>query len=480
MPRIEFRCLFRLYQSVLSIVHWFTILLLLMAVTRVSGEPINKRATSGLNAHQVNSQGYWSARHQRNFKGVINYNSLMALVRAQWFFNQKTDSNQDQLVVQFRPVIDNESRKKNYLGIFVDEMYWEHPICFGSTGFLGSQGFLKNQQPLAFVTLGRQKHSYGVAMGRNPSDFFNQYKPRHRGLSDEDRRNEQLGDDSVGWMLLGDSYTLEAVVADQITQSPVYALQAHRHLSDSKDQKGAKNQQQTTTALLRWQQYWDTWMMDTELLAYYGPEPALAVNFTRLMGDSTLVYTEMAVRLGRDRPTPKRAWNAVSGNYQFMAEPDRQPKLYPDGVIGIQYSFEPNELLLKGATLNVEYWYNTQGFSVQEYQDIVDSLGNKGREGSYVDHSSKSARALLGMSDLRQQTLFVRLGDLALFPQMDADFVWINDLNDSSQLISSRIHFDLNDNSRIRFVYEKTLGNPLSQYGRKAEQSFFVSFKRFF
>lgn len=118
--------------------------------------------------------GYVSLRALHDLLGHGNtesQGSVVAVVKG------KLDLEDSTLAMQLRPEFVRSSQSGDRVArVRVDELNWEMEI---STS--------------AFLFAGRKRIVNGVALGRNPSDFFNLDKPEDRTLADEDRRAEKKG-----------------------------------------------------------------------------------------------------------------------------------------------------------------------------------------------------------------------------------------------------------------------------------------------
>jgi hypothetical protein len=278
---------------------------------------------------------------------------------------------------------------------YVDELYWEHRFS-----------------PSSFTFLGRRKIVNGVAIGRNPSDFFNQSKTQDRTLNDEDRRAETEGDNIVGGSYFGRSYSIPSLLA-----------------APAGDSKRIRAMLQVNSNL-------NSLSTDVSFIAYYADRPSQGMNLSTVLGENTTIYTETALRKGRDRQRP-----VLSVNDVVIDAVDDTNRWIADVVVGGQYTTGI------GITLTAEYWRNNNGFSDKEYVGIANSLTSG-------QGNPRLAGSLLSTPGLRKNSAFVRIGDIQLLDTLKGEITWIRNMDDSSNFLRGAVNWDIGkaDSFRIGLI----------------------------
>lgn len=327
----------------------------------------------------------------------------------------------DLVALQLRPALTHTSGASfNESQAYVDELYWERAFS-----------------PRMFAFAGRRKIVNGVAIGRNPSNFFNLGKTQDRTLSDEDRRAETQGDDMVGWSYFGQSYSVQSVVATRAGEgAPIRAmLQANGNL--------------------------DSLSADFTLIAYYAERPALGLNLSTVVGEKVTAYAEAALRKGRDRQRPVLSAGAV-----LIGASDDDNRWIADVVLGGQYTTGT------GITLTAEYWRNNNGFSESEYAGIVNSLlSGQG--------NARLAGRMLASVGFRKNSAFFRVGDISMLDSLKGELTWIRNLDDSSSLARCALVWDIGKQDSLRLGVDVFSGSRVSEFGSsRTDRRVFINYKR--
>lgn len=371
-------------------------------------------------ASQNETSGYASLRSLQNQgSDGSNANRLSAIA----LLKSRVKLDHDMLAIQFRPLLAHTTNSGvDETSAYVDELYWEHRFS-----------------PSSFTFLGRRKIVNGVAIGRNPSDFFNQSKIQDRTLNDEDRRAETEGDNMVGWTYFGHSYNIQSLLAVPTADS------------------------NRIRAMLQVNSSLNFLSTDVSFIAYYADRPSLGMNLSTVLGEKTTVYAETVLRKGRDRQSP-----VLSVNDVVIGAVDDANRWIADLVVGSQYTTGI------GITLTAEYWLNDNGFSNKEYAGIANSLtsgqGNPRLAGNF-----------LSTPGLRKNSAFVRIGDIPLFDALKGEITWIHNLDDSSNFLRGAVNWDIGKADSFRIGVDGFLGSQLSEYGSsKINRRFFLIYKKYF
>ncbi len=372
----------------------------------------------GTEAPQLENSGYASLRAlHSSHESSSNRLSATALLKSRL----KLDGGM--LAIQLRPLLAHTSNPGvGETSAYVDELYWEHRFS-----------------KLSFTFLGRRKIVNGVAIGRNPSDFFNQRKTQDRTLNDETRRAETEGDNMLGWSYFGQSYSLQSLL-----------------VAPTADSKRIRAMLQVNSSL-------NSISTDASLIAYYADRPSLGMNLSTVLGENTIFYTETALRKGRDRQRP-----VLSANGVVIGMVDDKSRWLADFVIGGQYTTG------SGITLTTEYWRNNNGFSDKEYAGIANPLTS----GPDRPHWAGN---LLSIPGLRKNSAFARIGDIPLLEKLKGEITWIRNLDDSSNFLRATVNGDIGKADSWRIGIDRLYGSKLSEYGSsKIYQRIFFIYKRHF
>lgn len=385
-----------------------------------SGEAEKSEETGEAVRAGLDVSGYASvrARHDLEDHGdSASRASVVAVIRAD------LELDVGKLAAQLRPEFVRSSRSHDRVAqVRVDEANWEKEIAASS-----------------FLFVGRKRIVNGVALGRNPTDFLNLYKPEDRTLADEDRRAEKKGDDLVGWSHFGPAYSVQAaVVSSEDGSNRVRALV------------------QLTGRL-------DAVSTDYSIIGYYAENPGVGLNLSTVISDKMTAYAEMALRGERDRQRPiADAQNALIGTVE-----DRDG-WFADIVVGGQYTSDA------GWTFTAEYWRNANGYSDDELSILERSLrtglGNPSLAGS-----------LIATPDLRREKIFFRISDVKLRENVELETTMIYGLDDDSRFVRGAVIWDVADADVIKAGVDALSGSEFSEYGASpVDTRIFLIYKRYF
>lgn len=371
-------------------------------------------------APQIETSGYISLRSLQNENSDGSNTNLLSGTA---LLKSKLKLDRDLLAIQLRPSLTHATNTGvGETSAYVDELYWEHRLS-----------------PSSFTFLGRRKIVNGVAIGRNPSDFFNQSKTQDRTLNDEDRRAETEGDNMVGWSYFGPSYSIQSLLA-----------------APERDSNRIRSMLQVNSSL-------NSLSTDVSFIVFYADRPSLGMNISTVMGEKTTLYVETALRKGRDRQSP-----VLSTNNVVIGAVKDDDQWVTDVVIGGQYTMG------SGITLTAEYWRNNNGFSDKEYAGIANSLASG-------QGNPRLAGTLLGTPGLRRNSAFVRIGDIPLFDALKGEMTWIHNLDDSSNFLRGAVNLDIGKADSLRIGIDGFFGSQLSEYGSsKINRRLFLIYKRYF
>jgi hypothetical protein len=383
-------------------------------VDAASGAAIEAPATEGL-AETSGYIGVRAVQHQGNAGRDADRQSAMAMLRGRIRFSDAL------FVFQLRPMLVHSEDSPQAQGR-VDEMYWENKVSSSS-----------------FIFFGRRRIVNGLAVGRNPTDFFNQKKVEDRTLDDEDRRAEKIGDDMAGWTYFGAAGSLQAIVA-----TPERAGSA-------------------TRAMLQLSGKSDALAADYSASLYYADVPGAGLNFSAVMGEHTTVYAEAAWRRGRDRDTP-----VISAAGMVVGRAGEPRRWVSDIVVGGQYTMQ------SGVNVNAEYWRNDNGYAEGEYAPIVQAISGRRMDGQL-------ASSFVAVPALRKNSLFLRISDIYIAPAVMLETTAIVSLDDHSRFMRGAFAWEVSKTDRVRVGVDRFSGTSLSEYGiNPTHWRSFLTYKRFF
>jgi hypothetical protein len=371
-------------------------------------------------ASQIENSGYISLRSLQNENSDGSNTNLLS---GNALLKSKLKLDNDLLKIQLRPLLTHATNTSfSEASAYVDELYWERRLS-----------------PSSFTFLGRRKIVNGVAIGRNPLDFFNQSKNQDRTLTDDDRRAEIEGDEMIGWSYFGQSYSLQSLL-----------------VAPDSDSKRIRAMLQVNGNL-------NSLSTDISFIAYYANRPSLGMNLSTVLGENVTAYAEAGLRKGRDRQSP-----LLSRNDVVVGVAEDANRWIADVVIGGLYTTGG------GITLTAEYWRNNNGFSDMEYAGIANSLTSG-------QGNPRLAGTLLSTPGLRKNSAFVRIGDIPLFDALKCEITLIRNVDDSSSFVRGAGNWDISKADSLRIGIDRFYGSKLSEYGSsKIDGRIFLIYKRFF
>ena len=197
----------------------------------------------------------------------------------------------------------------------VDELYAEYAVT-----------------PTHFLYTGRRHIVHGRSLGANPLDIALDPLDLDQSKDTERRRSEVEGQDMLGFeSLLGDRFTLAG-----------YWTPGKR-------------------ALLAGSVTLPEWKFDLTALAFDDERPGAGLSLSRTLGDALLAYADASLRRGRDRMVVRADGRPDAAPGAFLTESDDDYRLFPQVSIGAGYTLE------SGATFNLEYHFDANGYATGEW-----------------------------------------------------------------------------------------------------------------
>ena len=204
--------------------------------------------------------------------------------------------------------------------------------------------------PVLFLYGGRRHIVHGRSLGVNPLDIAVDPLDLDQSLDTERRRSEIEGQDMLGFeSLLGDRFTLAG-----------YWTPGER-------------------ALLAGAFTMPEWNADLAVLAFDDDErPGAGLSLSHTLGEALLAYADLAVRRGRDRKVIRADRGSDSAAGAFVLEEGDASRYFAQSSVGLGYTLD------SGATFNLEYYFDANGFSDREWDGvtglIADNDGNRDDE----------------------------------------------------------------------------------------------------
>nr|VFJ52655.1 MAG: hypothetical protein BECKDK2373C_GA0170839_10376 [Candidatus Kentron sp. DK] len=307
--------------------------------------------------------------------------------------------------------------------------------------------------PSTFLFGGRRNPVSGVANVANPTDFLGEDKKVDMTLDETERRELRKGVYLAGFQRFFDNGSaLSAAVAPQV-----------KGLQDQKHRLQVKFAQTYPKI--------DT---DVGIIGLVtGDRPGVGVNLSHTLNDATVLYTESALRRGRDRAV-------VDEGGTKIGEGD-QDRHYFNGVAGGQYTFG------SGVNLILEYLYDENGYSSGEWRDTRRFF----RANTQALSTPAAAQAMANLAQgnvdiidrdlLRRQYVFSRLNHPQWWGDTDSSLILLNNLDDGSYLLRGRMEKDVTDRIRAGIMAEYMTGKDGSEFGlRPWSKAVVVDLKIFF
>lgn len=250
--------------------------------------------------------------------------------------------------------------------LHVDELYAEYTLT-----------------PERFLYAGRRNVVYGQSLGVNPLDVFLDPADLDRSKNTARRRSEIEGQDVLGF---------EFLPGDRLTLGGYWTADGRGLLA------GALTLPE--------------WESDLAVLLFEDERPGVGLSFSRTLGEAALAYADAAFRRGRDRPVIRPG--AAPGTF-LAVEGEGGSRFFAQSSAGVGYT------LPSGATFNLEYYFDANGYASGEWREITDLIaGNgalleEGRFGRLPLGNLQQLGARLDRFTLRRHYAFLRAQHPGLF-----------------------------------------------------------------
>ena len=190
--------------------------------------------------------------------------------------------------------------------------------------------------PEHFLYAGRRHIVHGRSLGANPLDIAVDPLDLDQSKDTERRRSEVEGQDLLGFeSLLGDRFTLTG-----------YWTPGER-------------------ALLAGSFTLPEWKSDLTALAFDDERPGAGLSLSHTLGEALLAYADVSLRRGRDRTVIRADEGSDAAPGAFLTEDDDGSRLFPQSSVGAGYTLD------SGATFNLEYHFDDNGYSTGEWKEIA-------------------------------------------------------------------------------------------------------------
>ena len=268
-----------------------------------------------------------------------------------------------------RPFAHTASRDGGRVRLHVDELHAEYAAG-----------------PEHFLFAGRRHIVHGRSLGVNPLDIALDPVALDRSKDATRRRSEIEGQDMLGVeSLLDDGFALTG-----------YWTPGERALM-----AGTFN--------------FPAWKSDLTALIFDDDRPGAGVSFSQTLGEAALGYADIAIRRGRDRPVIGADHDPGADPGTFVTHQSDSLRWFPQSSIGTGYTFD------SGATFNLEYHFDANGYSSAEWDEITglvfenDAARRAGRLEALATGNLLRLSAKLDRFTLRRHYGFLRAHHPGLF-----------------------------------------------------------------
>ena len=296
--------------------------------------------------------------------------------------------------------------------------------------------------PEHFLYAGRRHIVHGRSLGVNPLDVALDPLEQDQAKDTERRRSEIRGQDMLGFeSLLGDRFTLTG-----------YWTPGERALLAGSFTLAERKSDLTT-------------------LVFGDERPGAGLSLSHTLDEGLLAYADVAVRRGRDRLVIRadRKPGVVPGT--FLTEEDGASRLFAQSSVGTSYTLD------SGATFNLEYYFDANGYSTGEWGEISDLIvENDGNRADERLRGSATGNLLWLSAELHQLTLrrnygFFRAQHPGLFGQdLAAAMLVLHNLTDHSGRLGLRLEREIGPNLFLGVEGRYFYGNHLDEFALRTSR----------
>ena len=296
--------------------------------------------------------------------------------------------------------------------------------------------------PEHFLYAGRRHIVHGRSLGVNPLDVALEPLEQDQAKDTERRRSEIRGQDMVGFeSLLGDRFTLTGYW----TPGERALLAGSFTLAERKS--------------------------DLTALVFGDERPGAGLSLSHTLDEGLLAYADVAVRRGRDRLVIRASQTPGAVPGAFFTEEDGASRLFAQSSLGASYTLD------SGATFNLEYYFDSNGYSTGEWGEISDLIVENDRNRAEERLRETATGNLLWLSaDLHQLTLrrnygFFRAQHPDLFGRdLAAAMLVLHNLTDHSGRLSLRLEREIGPNLFLGVEGRYFYGNHLDEFALRTSR----------
>ena len=295
--------------------------------------------------------------------------------------------------------------------------------------------------PEHFLYAGRRHIVHGRSLGLNPLDVALEPLDLDRSKDTNRRRSEIEGQDMIGFeSLLDDRFTLTG-----------YWTPGER-------------------ALLAGAFTLPEWRSDLTAVVLDDARPGAGLSFSQTLGEAVLAYADIAVRRGRDRMVIGADRRSGADPGAFLTEEGDDSRLFAQSSIGIGYTLE------SGTTFNLEYYFDENGYSTGEWDEIVDLIAENDaartdeRLGELPTGNLLQLAAQLDRFTLRRHYGFFRAQHPALFGRdLAVEMTIFHNLADHSGSVGLRLEHGMGPNLLLGIEGRNLYGEDLDEFALRTE-----------
>ena len=311
-------------------------------------------------------------------------------------------------------------RNRRAMRLHLDELHAEYAIT-----------------PEHYLYAGRRHIVHGRSLGVNPLDVALDPGELDRSKDTNRRRSEIEGQDMIGFeSLLGDRFTLTG-----------YWTPGER-------------------ALMAGAVTLPEWKSDLTALVFDDRRPGAGVSFSRTVGEALLGYADVTVRRGRDRMVVRDDPRPGAGPGTFLAEGDNRSGVFLKSTVGAGVTLD------SGATVNLEYHFDANGYSSREWDEITnlivenDEARTDERFGELATGNLLRLGSRLDRFTLRRHYGFLRMQHPDLSgDNVAAEMAVFHNLADHSGSLGLRLERELGPNLLLGVEARHLYADDLDEYG---------------
>ncbi len=277
-----------------------------------------------------------------------------------------------------------------------------------------------------FFYIGKRNLRDVVAYGENPTDFMGEDKEVDFTKREEERRVEREGNYLIGGEAFLSNLTLSANYAPEIDDL----------------------QDDDSRFLMRGNLFAESLNSDMSLHYFHGEIPGVGFDISSTVSDNLVLHVESAFRWGsRNKELKVLSQGDDFSPREFeISDTDDDEDVFPHVVLGGSYT------LGDGTNIILEYIYNGDGYSEDEWDEIVEFI--KYNEDAYRNDFFKDlatsnlaeANNIVQVREMRKHYVFFRISNSSLINNLDGQLVFIVNTADKSFLTFPSVDYKVGDN----------------------------------